>query len=394
LKRKVAVFTGNRAEYGLQFPILRAISEDDRLEPVVLAGGAHLDSNFGRTLTEIERDGFKVAREVHFESSGDDLFGTTKAIGSGILSLSPILADIQPDWMLVYGDRFESFAAMVCSTQMRIPTAHVEGGDYTEGGALDDSIRHAMTKLAHLHFATNAQAAERILRMGEEPSRVLHVGHPAIDLIAEGDYASDQEILKFLNLDPIRPVILFCQHSIATQYEEVLKQLRPSLEALARCCDEGCQVVITYPNNDAGGKSIIREIEKFAQARSDAVQLHRSLGRFRFHGLLHFMGRSGRGVFAGNSSALIKETPAFGCPAVNIGERQRGRLRGDNVVDANYSVEEIHAALKRCIFDNRFRKVCATGQNPYGAGNAGARIAEVLATYPINNELICKRMTY
>lgn len=390
--RRVGVFTGNRAEYGLQYPILRAIEADPRLEPLLLAGGAHLDSDFGATIAEIEADGFLVHRTVEMRMDRDTLFATAQAIGSGILSLSAILDDIRPDLMVVYGDRYEAFAAMITATQMNVPTAHVEGGDYTEGGALDDSVRHAMTKLAHLHFATNAQAAERILRLGEEPWRVFVVGQPSLDLVAEGRFASPELVVKDLGLDPDRPVVLFCQHSVTTEYEEAREQVRPSIEALRGLAADGYQVIVTYPNNDAGGRRIVEEISQLRGV--PGVQIHESLGRFRFHGVLNLIGRYGRGCFAGNSSAGIKETPAFGCPAVNIGPRQQGRLRGSNVIDVPYLADSIRTAIVRCVEDEALRERCRTGENPYGAGNAGPRIAEVLATVSITGDLLRKKMTY
>lgn len=391
-RRKIAVFTGNRAEYGLQYPILRAVATDPRLEYFLLAGGAHLQEDFGRTMAEIEKDGFRVYREVEIRMQQDTLFATAQAIGTGILSLSRILEELRPDFLVVYADRYEGFAAMITGTQMNIPTAHIEGGDYTEGGALDDSVRHAMTKLAHLHFATNEQAVERICRLGEEPWRVFNVGQPSLDLIAAGMHAQPSEVAEALKLDLTKPVILFCQHSVTTEYELVLQQIAPSLEALRRLAAEGNQIIITYPNNDAGGRRIIEEVRKLEGVPN--VQIWQSLGRHRFHGVLNVIGRHGRGAFAGNSSAIIKETPAFGCPAVNIGSRQQGRLRADNVIDTGYDSDEIYAAILRSTRDESFRTQCRTCKNPYGAGNAGPKIAETLATIPIDQRLLRKKMTY
>jgi UDP-hydrolysing UDP-N-acetyl-D-glucosamine 2-epimerase len=390
-RRRVAVFTGNRAEYGLQYPILRAIAADARLEHFLLAGGAHLDEDFGKTMAEIAADGFEVYRPVEMRMPSDSLFATAQAIGTGVLSVSRILAELRPDFLLVYADRFEGFAAMIAGTQMSIPTGHLEGGDYTEGGALDDSVRHAMTKLAHLHFATNAQAAERIRRLGEEPWRVFDVGQPALDLVAAGLYAGVDETAAALGLDPARPVVLFCQHSVTTEFERAAEQVRPSLEALSRLARRGYQVVVTYPNNDAGGRRIIEEIQRLEG--QDGVTVRKSLGRFLFHGVLALIGR-GRGALVGNSSAGIKETPAFGCPAVNVGSRQSGRLRADNVLDVGYDAAEIEAAVVRCAEDEAHRTRCRTCENPYGAGNAGAKVAEVLATVEMGERLVRKKMTY
>lgn len=394
LKRKIAVFTGNRAEYGLQFPILRAIAADPRLEYYLFAGGAHLQQDYGKTLAEIAADGFHVYGQVDIHMDQDRLFATAQAIGAGILSLSRHLDELRPDFLVVYADRFESFAAVIAGTQMNVPTVHIEGGDYTEGGALDDSVRHAMTKLAHLHFTTNEQAAERLRRLGEEPWRIFNVGYPALDLIAAGLYASPAEVAGSLGLDVARPIVLFCQHSVTTEFEQAGDQVAPSLEALVALAGKGCQSVITYPNNDAGGRRIIEKLEQLQARAVPGIHIVKSLGRHRFHGLLNLIGRVGRGAMAGNSSAGIKETPVFGCPAVNIGSRQQGRLRGDNVIDAPYDAQAIVVAIERCIHDEVFRNQCRTTVNPYGGGNAGPQIAEVLATIPINPQLLQKRMTY
>jgi UDP-N-acetylglucosamine 2-epimerase (non-hydrolysing)/GDP/UDP-N,N'-diacetylbacillosamine 2-epimerase (hydrolysing) len=375
-RRKIAVFTGNRAEYGLQFPILRAISQDDRLDYYLLVSGAHVKDDFGRTLNEIKADGFRIHQEIQIDMDEDTLHATAQAIGTGVVNLSRVLAQLQPDFLVVYADRFESFAAVIAGTQMGIPTAHIEGGDYTEGGALDDSVRHAMTKLAHLHFTTNAQAAERIRRLGEEPWRVHDVGFPALDLIAAGCHASPEQTRERFGLSPDRPVLIFTQHSVATEYECAGEQVRPALDALEEAIARwDCQVIVTYPNDDAGG--------------IPSLQIHRSLGRFYYHGVLNIAA-----ACLGNSSSGIKETPAFRCPCIDIGPRQQGRLRADNVIRVGYDRTAITEAISTCLHDTEFRHVVDTCPNPYGAGNTGRRIAEVLATTAITRRLIQKQMTY
>lgn len=391
-KRLIAVFSGNRAEYGLQYPILKAIKEYPGLDYRLVVSGAHLDSNFGRTISEIRGDGFDIHAEVAIDMSGGEKVSTARAIGTGILSLAPVLQAMNPDIFLVYADRFEGFAAVITSTQMNIPTAHVEGGDITEGGALDDSVRHAMTKLAHLHYTTNEQATNRILAMGEEPWRVQTVGFPAIDLIVDGTYATPDDLTQRLKLDPQRPIILFTQHSVTTEFEDAALQLRPSLEALTRLAIDGVQVIMTYSNNDAGGETITRVLQEFAGTGHPNMQLHRSLGRYTYHGLLALARLADWQVACvGNSSSGIKETPVFGCPTVNIGSRQQGRLRGDNVIDANYDADEIYVAVRRCFFDEEFRAVCAATGNPYGGGRAGKLIAESLATIDLDPKSILRK---
>jgi UDP-hydrolysing UDP-N-acetyl-D-glucosamine 2-epimerase len=393
-KRTIAVFTGNRAEYGLQFPILRAIDAHPDLDYRLIVSGAHLDPDFGRTLAEIEADGFTVHAEVKVDLEADTLYATAQAIGTGVVSMSRALDRLRPDLLVVYADRFEGFAAVIAGSQMNVPTAHVEGGDVTEGGALDDSVRHAMTKLAHLHFTTNAQATNRVLAMGEEPWRVHTVGFPAIDLIQDGNFASAADVKARLGLDLGRPVVLFTQHSVTTEFDRARAQLAPSLAAIERLAADGIQVVMTYPNNDAGGRRIIAELEAFAARKLPNVQLHRSLGRWLYHGVLALArDPSIRVACVGNSSSGIKETPAFGCPTINIGSRQLGRLRAGNVIDSGYDANEIEAAVGRCLFDDAFRAACRSVENPYGLGDAGRKIADVLARVPLDAALLRKGMT-
>jgi UDP-N-acetylglucosamine 2-epimerase (non-hydrolysing)/GDP/UDP-N,N'-diacetylbacillosamine 2-epimerase (hydrolysing) len=392
-KRTVAIFTGNRAEYGLQYPILRAVDRHPDLSYQLLVSGAHLDPDFGNTLDEIRADGFHIDAEVKIDMDAGSLFATAQAIGSGILSISRVLADLKPDIMVVYADRFEGLAAVIASSQMNIPTAHIEGGDLTEGGALDDSVRHAMTKLSHLHFTTNQQASNRILGMGEESWRVHTVGFPAIDLISEGRFAEADEVANRLGLDLARPVALFTQHSVTTEFELAAGQIAPSLDAIQRLAEEGVQIILTYPNNDAGGRAIIESLEAFRARAIHNTQVHRSLGRHLYHGVLGLARNPSRRVACiGNSSSGLKETPAFSCPTVNIGSRQEGRLRGENVLDAGYDAGEIYSATRRCLFDEDFRAFCREAENPYWLGDAGPKIAEVLATVPLDQQLIRKRM--
>jgi len=393
VKRRIAIFTGNRAEYGLQYPILKAVAGHPQLEYQLLVSGAHLDANFGRTLDDISADGFRIDAEVKIEMGTDSRVSTAHAIGSGVIAVSNALERLRPDIFVVYADRFEGFAAVIAATQMNLPTAHIEGGDLTEGGALDDSVRHAMTKLAHLHFTTNQQATNRILAMGEEPWRVHTVGFPANDLISEGRYADPGEVAGKLGLDLAKPIVLFTQHSVTTEFEQAFAQVQPSIRAMCELAGMGVQVIMTYPNNDAGGRTIIAELIAL-QARSiPGIQVHRSLGRHLYHGVLA-LGRnqSIKVACVGNSSSGIKETPIFGCPTVNIGSRQEGRLRGENVIDVGYDAVGIVAASTQCLHDAKFRTTCQLTHNPYYLGDAGRKIASVLASVPLNQKLLRKAM--
>lgn len=391
-RKKIAIFTGNRAEYGLQYSIIRAIADHPDLEYYLLASGAHLQEDFGNTKDEIKKDGIEVYGEVRIDFPEDTLSGTVHAIGSGILNMKTILDRLRPDMLIVYADRFEGFAAVISGTQMGIPTAHIEGGDITEGGALDDSVRHAMTKLSHLHFTTNEQASHRIVKMGEEPWRVHNVGFPVIDLIVEGNYATYEELKNRFALDIEKPVVIFTQHSVTTEFDKASEQIEPALEAMRLLSEEGIQVIITYPNNDAGGKVIIERIERLNSLNLRNLKVYPSVGRYFYHGILNYCGR--KGVCVGNSSSGIKETPAFGCPAVNVGSRQKGRLRAKNVIDTDYDTNEILLSIKKALFDHEFRKVCASCENPYGTGGTGEKVARILAETKINLALLQKKMTY
>ena len=371
---------------------MQAIRSHPDLDHKLLVSGAHLDPEFGDTLDEIRADGFEIHTEVKIEMNSDSVSSTANAIATGILSISAALADIGPDLLVVYGDRFEGFAAVIAGTQMNIPTAHVEGGDITEGGALDDSVRHAMTKLAHVHFTTNSQATNRVLGMGEEPWRVCTAGFPVIDLIKAGMYATPKDLRERFGVDPDRPLIVFTQHSVTTEFDQAAIQIAPSLEALRRAAADGIQVLMTYPNNDAGGRIIISALESFAAEGVGDVTLCRSMGRFGYHGALALARDAGRRVAcAGNSSSGAKETPAFGCPTINIGSRQDGRLRGTNVIDVNYDADAIYSAVHQCLYDETWRGECAATDNPYGQGNAGQVIADYLAEMNLDPKRVLRK---
>ena len=391
-KKMIAVFTGNRAEYGLQFPVLKAIDAHPNLDYKLIVSGAHLDDDFGKTIQEIQDDGFTIHSQVDIELDEQRKDSTSKAIGTGIVSMCDALNEIKPDILVVYADRFEGFAAVIASTQMNIPTAHIEGGDITEGGALDDSVRHAMTKLSHLHFTTNQQASNRILAMGEASWRVHTVGFPAIDMISENNFATPTEIQSKYKIDLNKPIILFTQHSVTTEFELSQDQILPSLHALNALASNGVQVFVTYPNNDAGGKKIIDAINEFKPSMHSNVQVHISLGRYFYHGILALArNKNLRICCVGNSSSGIKETPAFQCPTVNIGSRQQGRLRAENVVDANYQSNDIQDAINKCLYDDSFRQICFGCENPYGEGDAGIKIAEILSTISLDGKEILRK---
>ena len=391
-KKIIGIFTGNRAEYSLMLPIIKAIKEHPMLTYKLIVSGAHLEKNFGKTIEEIYKDGFKIYSKIPIKSHLSKKVFTAKSIAQIILRLTTVLQKLKPDIFLTFADRFESFAAVITSTQMNIPTAHVEGGDITEGGALDDSVRHAMTKLSHFHFTTNQESSNRIIAMGEEKWRVKTVGFPAIDSLKSGNFVKHKELKKKFNIDIKKPIIIFTQHSVTTEYLKVKKQLTPSLNALIKASNEGCQVIVTYPNNDVGGEVIKKCLKKISIKKNSNIQIIKSLGRYNYHGVLALAKKkSNMIVCVGNSSSGIKETPFFGCPTVNIGSRQNGRLRANNVIDVDYNKNEIYLAIKKCLHNENFRKKCRNVKNPYKGGNAGKLIAMNLANTRLNLGLILKK---
>lgn len=384
--RRVGVFTGSRSEYGLLVPVLRAIEADPALELVLIAGNTHVGG---------DAEEFPVAAEVPIVREGEDAASTSRAIGKGILGITEALERLNVDVFVVYGDRFEAFAAMIAATQMGVPTAHIEGGDLTQGGTLDDVVRHAMTKLAHIHLTTNAEAAGRVRKMGEEAWRIHTVGFPPIDLIRAGDFTPVLGVIKELGLDPARSVVLFTQHPISTSPEGAEAEIAACLDALERARVElGAQLVLTYPNGDLGSAAIIEALEGFASDRPN-VFLRQSLGRRLYHGVLNFCGRETRGVCVGNSSSGLKETPAFACPTVDIGPRQDGRLRGENVMHVPCEEEAIFAAIRTGIMDQAFRMRVAGAENPYGQGDSGPAIARILAGLDLEGPgLVAKKTVF
>ena len=371
-------------------PILEAIDKSNNLDYRLLVSGAHLDNNFGRTIEEIKKDNFKIYSEVKINMKDLNITSTPLAISSGIVSLTPLLKKINPDYFLVYADRFEGFSAIITSSQMNIPTIHVEGGDITEGGAFDDSVRHAMTKLAHIHFTTNIEATKRILKMGEEKWRVKTVGFPAIDLIKKKRFLDEKQIMNKLKINFDKPTILFTQHSVTTLYQETSFQIEESLKALKKLSLQKIQIIITYPNNDLGGKIIIKEINKYKNFKN--IYIFKSLGSEIYHGILYLSKKGKNIVCAGNSSSGIKETAVFGCPTLNIGSRQKNRMRGKNVIDSDYNSNEIYKKLLKCLFNKQFINKCIKSKNPYGGGNAGRNIVKYINNLNISkNKILIKK---
>jgi len=383
-RRDVLVLTGTRAEYGLLRSSMERIRDHDSLSLSVVATGMHLSPSHGRTVTEIAEDGFEVDREVMMLFDGDSGLSMAKSLGAGISGVADAVHSLDPDIVLVLGDRDEALAGALAAAHMNVPVAHIHGGDAMNGAIIDESIRHAITKFAHVHFPASEKSAERIRKMGEQPWRITPVGAPGLDDVIEGRYDDPEAVRERYDLDADRPVVVLVQHPVTTQPDAAGDQMEATLDALAPV---DVQVVLVYPNSDAGGKRMIEVIE--AHTRDDGdVRTAKNVPRREFLGLL-----ATADVMVGNSSSGIIEAPSFGLPVVDIGPRQDGRERGGNVRSVPHDATATREAVRWALTDEA-RDRAASSDNPYDFGGASERICRRLANVDIDESLLRKGLTY
>ena len=382
--RKITVVTGTRAEYGILYPVMKAIERSEDLRLSIVATGMHLSYEFGHTIDEIRKDGFKIDSAVDMILSGDSQLSMAKSLGIGIMGISQALESIRPDFVMVCGDRSEAFAAAVSAAYMNFPVAHLLGGDHARGSNIDDSLRFAITKFAHIHFPATEEHGERIRRLGEEPWRVHVVGSPALDTILRAKLPASNQTLEALSLEPRKPVALIVQHPTSINAADSKKEMEATMEAL---CELNIQSAVIYPNADAGGRAMIDVIKKY-EGRP-FIRVFRSLPRDKYLALM-----SAASVMVGNSSSGLIEAPSFRLPAVNIGIRQEGRDRAENVIDVGHDKEKIKAAIRKALNDKKFLNRVKNCLNPYGDGKASERIVAILRNTEITSDLLRKRITY
>jgi UDP-hydrolysing UDP-N-acetyl-D-glucosamine 2-epimerase len=341
--------------------------------------GAHLSPEFGQTVGEIERDGFTVHERVECLLSSDSDVGMAKAIGVATLGLADVLGRLRPDLLLLIADRFELLAPASVAVALRIPIAHIEGGEVSEG-AIDDAIRNALTKLAHVHFTPTEAARRRVVAMGEEEWRVHRTGAPSLDHLRRRTLASRDEIAAHLKLDLSKPTVMVAVHPV-TLARDTLAEADAVFEALGRLPQA---IVFCFPNADAGSRALVTRAEAFC-AQNPRARLFVNLNPIDYWSLLQHVD-----MLLGNSSSGIMETPALRLPTVNVGRRQQGRERARNIVDAEADAGAIVAAVERVVQPS-FRAGLEGMENPYGDGRAAERIAGVLATVPLGDALLVKR---
>jgi len=393
---KICIFSGNRAEYGLLSPIIKNLNESKKIKVFFIVSGSHVDKKFGETINEIKKDKIKIYQTIKLFNSSrnrDKSDYTPKNISEIVEKYSTCLRRIKPDYNLVYADRFESFGAIIASSQMNIPTIHIEGGDKTEGGTLDDSVRHAMTKISHIHITTNDNAKKRIIKLGEEKWRVKNFGYSAMDYVKLKNYAKKSEIEDKLKIKITKPIVLFTQHPIPMENESIQNNFEKILHSIKKLSKLNIQIIITYPNSDYGGKKIIEKINRLKGIKN--IKIVSSLGRYLYHGVLALNSKNIKVVCAGNSSSGIKETAIFKCPVVNIGPRQNGRFRSNNVFDVKYDDKQIYETIFKCINDEKVYKKCLKTKNLYGGGSTGKKIKKFIENLKISKtKILIKKITY
>jgi UDP-hydrolysing UDP-N-acetyl-D-glucosamine 2-epimerase len=377
--RTVAVITGARSDYGLMVPLLRAIERDPILALGLWVTGMHFSRQFGSSIEEIATDGFCIAEKIDMLLASDTPEAVAKSLGVGLLGFGQAYARNRPDILVGLGDRFEVLAAVLAALPFNIPVLHICGGETTEG-AMDESIRHSITKLSHLHCVATEPYARRVIQMGEEPWRVHVTGEPGLDNIETMDVQPQAEVEKRIDMSLSPPPLLVTFHPVTLEYDQNGFYIKELLAALKEI---GQPAVITYPNADAAGGVIIEEIEAYAISNSN-VRVVRSLGRSSYCSLMRHAA-----AMVGNSSSGILEAASFELPVVNIGNRQKGRLAGGNVIHCDCRRGAIVDSIRKATSPS-FRSSIRGIRNLYGDGHASERIVSLLKNTALDQKLIMK----
>lgn len=381
-KRKIAVIASSRATYGYKKKIIQLIQNSPKLELQLIVTGMHLLKEYGHSVREIEEDGCPIVAKVEMSVGGDTPSAWSKSLGVEIINLAQIFSMINPDILLVTGDRAEMFAAAVTAAYMNIPVAHIQAGDVS--GHIDGSIRHAITKISHIHFPSCADSAKRVEKMGEESWRIFNVGAPQLDSIIHGSGLSREKLNDKLSIELDKTTILIIQHPVLSEIDKACSQMKETMEAISEL---KLQTIVIYPNVDAGGLEIIKAINEYENL--PFLNIYRNLEREIFISLLKEVD-----VLVGNSSCGILEAPSFKLPVVNIGTRQEGRMQASNIINVAYRKEEIARGIKKALFDTTFRKKLGRCINFYGDGSSSEKIVKVLKNIKLDKKLLNKKITY
>ena len=368
--RKILFITERRADYSRLKPIMKLVKKSPKLKLQLVMTGLHLSKEFGDTRKVVAADGFHVdaSLPIYKKSDADDGKTMAHAFGSFVHALTDAIARLRPDVVFCGFDLGAHLAAAIVGMHLNIPVAHIQGGE--RSGTIDEVLRHAITKFSHIHFVATEESRRRVVKLGEDPKYVFLVGSPSLDSIHTIVYSSRDQIFRKYGLDPAKRLILFAQHPVTTEVDDVVRQIRESIGALKDIKNRNnATVVAIYSNNDSGGKRIVRELKKSGFIVFPHIVYEDYLRLLRF-----------AEVLVGNSSAGIHEAPSFGLPTVNIGTRQQFRERGVNVIDVPCDKRAIEAAIRKSLFDRKFRAKVKRGKNPYDKGNAASKIVRILET--------------
>lgn len=358
--RRIAIATGTRADWGLLSPVAAALRDSNKADVLIMATNMHLDPTRGNTLSEIKDDGFEVAAEIPMPVEEDSVCGIAKAMSVCSAGFADAFAKLKPDSLIILGDRFEMLAVASVATVMRIPVIHIAGGEISEG-AIDDNIRHAITKLSSLHLTATEPYRQRIIAMGEQPDRVINTGAIGVYNILHRSLLSRQDLEKSLGFSIDKDTILVTLHPVTASEIPTEQMTQSLLDALSAFPDKN--ILFTYPNNDADGNIIISMIEEYAARHAHRVNIVPSLGQLRYLSALQFAG-----AVVGNSSSGIVEVPSMGIPVVNIRPRQNGRLVSEAVINTDSDTESITAAIE-CAFSPERIRMAENTPNPYHKDN-------------------------
>ena len=379
-QRKVCVVVNSRANYGRIKSFLRAAMDHPGLELQLMVGASALLYRFGSAIDIIRGDGFEPQAIVHSIVDGETPVTMAKSVGLGTIELATHFEALKPDVVLTVADRFETIATAIAASYMNIPVAHTQGGEVT--GSIDENVRHAITKLSHIHFPATERAREFLLRMGEREDTIFVTGCPSIDVLVENDLALPTDIFARnrgvgADLDVSKPYVMVLQHPVTTEYGEGLTQIEATLKAVDRIGRQGMQVIWLWPNADAGSDDVAKGLRVFRENNDpDYLHLYRNFSPEDYARLLN-----NAVCMIGNSSSGLREAAFLGTPSVNIGSRQRGRDRAQNVIDAPHNAEAIYRAIERQIAHGRYPRSLM-----FGDGSSGKRIADILATAPLQLE--------
>lgn len=366
MKKKICIATGTRAEYGLLNPLMTLIKKDKNLELQIVATAMHLSPEFGMTVNEIANDGFKVNEKIEMLLSADTDTAIVKAMGLAMITASDVFKRLKPDLLIILGDRYEMMALATSAYLMNIPIAHIAGGETTEG-AFDEGIRHSITKMSSLHFAATEVYKKRIIQLGENPKTVFNVGALGLDNIKNLNLLSKKELEKDLKLSFDGQTALVTFHPVTLDKESPKKQFLKVVAALEKFPD--LKIIFTMPNSDTGGREIIEMIKKFTASRNN-VYAFTNLGQKRYLSTLKCVD-----LVIGNSSSGIVEVPFMGIPTVNIGERQKGRIMGESIINVKCETADIVSGIKKAL--SRKRNSVAI-KNQYGNGTAAGQMINII----------------